>query len=93
MHLLVRWCADKALSDLLRNLKRNSSLWIHENFRELRDFHWQDGYGAFTVSPSLQDKVKAYIACQQDHHRERDFRSELIALLEAYGVDYKAEYL
>ena len=57
VHLLFYWRADRALSDLMRDLKRGSSRWLSERFEELRAFHWQEGYAAFTVSESQKDRV------------------------------------
>jgi transposase IS200 family protein len=57
VHLLARLRQDKAVSEVLRSIKANSSAWIHEAFPELGGFHWQDGYGAFTVSQSQTGTV------------------------------------
>ena len=93
VHLLLRWRADAALSDLMRNLKRNSSLWIHKTFPDLRSFRWQDGYGAFSVSPSQKEAVIRYIRGQETHHRRKTFQEEFIALLRAHGLDYNPDLI
>lgn len=92
IHLLLRWRADAALSDLMRTVKARSSRWVHETFPDLGGFAWQEGYAAFTVSRSQQDPVNAYIATQREHHRKESFLSELIRLLEAHGVEYDERY-
>jgi len=64
VHLLARLRQDKAVSEVLRSIKANSSGWIHDRFSKLRSFHWQDGYDAFTVSRSQMETVRRYIANQ-----------------------------
>jgi len=93
VHLLIRWRADKSVSDLLRDLKSNSSRWVHETFPNKKTFAWQDGYGAFTVSQSRSADVKAYIADQPRRHRKFDFKAEFIGLLQAHGVEYDERYI
>ena len=88
IHLLVRWRPDSALSNLIGSIKRSTTIWIHQTFPELSEFYWQEGYGAFTVSYSQVDKVKAYIQNQEEHHRTRDFKEEFTALLKAHHIDY-----
>jgi REP element-mobilizing transposase RayT len=94
LHVLAKLRADKAVSDVLRDLKANSSGWMHEVFPELKDFSWQNGYGAFTVSASQVEKVKEYIANQEKHHRKiGSFRDEFIKLLRANEIDFNEQYL
>lgn len=76
----------------MRDLKRASSAWVHETIGE-RDFEWQDGYGAFTVSVSLIDTVKKYIAGQEEHHRKKTFQEEYVELLKRSAVKYDERYL
>ena len=61
-HMLLRWRADKAVSNLMRHVKGRSSLWVHETFPALGGFGWQDGYSVFSVSKSREESVKRYIA-------------------------------
>ena len=93
VHLLTKLRPDKAVSDVLRDLKANSSGWMHDVFPELKDFSWQRGYGAFTVSASQVEKVREYIAKQEEHHRKQDFRDEFIGLLRKNGVEFNERYL
>ena len=92
-HVLAKLRPDKALSDMLRDLKANSSGWMHDVFTETRDFAWQRGYGAFTVSASQIEKVQRYIAEQEIHHSKRDFRDEFVELLIKNGVEFDERYL
>lgn len=93
VHLLVRWRTDAAISDLMRTLKAGSSGWVHQTFAERREFAWQEGYSAFSVSTSAKQDVERYIANQQEHHTNRDFKDELLALLRAHGVEFQEKYL
>lgn len=93
VHMLIRWRADEALSTLLRNVKGNSSRWLHETIPAMAGFRWQEGYSAFTVSESQRETVAAYIREQERHHRVRAFEEELVELLKAHGVDYDPRYV
>ena len=93
VHMLIRWRADEALSTLLRNVKGNSSRWLHEAIPAMTGFRWQEGYSAFTVSESQRETVAAYIREQERHDRVRAFEDELIELLKAHGVDYDPRYV
>jgi len=94
LHVLAKLRADKAVSDVLRDLKANSSGWMHKIFPELKDFSWQNGYGAFTVSASQIEKVKEYIANQEKHHQKiGSFRDEFIKLLRANEIEFDEKYL
>ena len=66
---------------------------MHDVFPDMKDFSWQRGYGAFTVSFSQVDRVQKYIADQEIHHRERDFRDEFIGLLIKNGIEFDEKYL
>lgn len=93
VHVLARLRPDKALSDVLRDLKANASGWMHDLFPELKDFAWQRGYGAFTVSQSQIEQVRNYIARQQEHHQKKSFRDEFIGFLKANSVEFDERYL
>jgi len=93
VHLLAKLRPDKALSDVLRDLKANASGWMRDVFPDLKDFSWQRGYGAFTVSQSNVEKVQDYIARQKEHHQKKSFRDEFIEFLEANGIEYNEKYL
>jgi len=93
IHLLTKLRPDKAVSDILRDLKANASGWMHDVFPEVRDFSWQRGYGAFTVSHSNVEEVRRYIAQQKQHHQKTSFRDEFIQFLKANGIEYDERYL
>ncbi len=92
VHLLVGLKATHCLSDVLRELKRTSSIWVHTEIGEMQ-FAWQIGYSAFTVSPSACGGVRAYIKNQREHHLQRSFREELVDLLQRAGIEYDDRYL
>jgi putative transposase len=76
----------------LRELKKASSIWIHEEIG-LTPFAWQEGYAGFTVSATARKGVQGYIEHQENHHRLRSYREELIDLLAKAGVEYNPQYL
>lgn len=90
--MLVRWRADGSVSEFMRDVKSNSSRWMHETL-PARTFAWQDGYAAFSVSKSAEQDVRKYIAHQREHHRTRSFIEELEAFLNAHEVAYERKYL
>ena len=92
LHVIALLTSSQSIADAVRIIKTNSSKWVHETFTNA-PFGWQDGYSAFTVSPSQLPKVIAYVRKQQEHHRRITFRDELIALLNAHGIQYDEEYL
>lgn len=87
VHLLTRHSKTLTISDFMRELKRSSSIWLKTQNPELATFHWQDGYGAFSISPSHVDAVKDYIADQEVHHRKESFQDEFRRLCKKYGVE------
>jgi REP element-mobilizing transposase RayT len=91
VHLLIGLKATHCLADFMRDLKRASSNWIAENHE--KQFAWQDGYAAFTVSVSNCEVVREYIQNQPEHHRKTSFQDELVRLLEKHGVKYDAKFL
>ena len=91
VHLLVSLKPTACLSDFMRELKKSSSTWVRES--KLAHFQWQEGYAAFTVSASARESVQRYIANQEEHHRTKTFREELVEFLEKSGVAYDPKYL
>ena len=92
VHLLVGLKATHCLADFMRELKKASSQWAAEPERDPR-FAWQEGYAAFTVSASAIASVRSYIAHQEEHHRKKTFREELVEFLQRSGVEYDERYL
>jgi REP-associated tyrosine transposase len=92
VHLLVGLKATHYLADFMRELKKASSVWVHDEIHEPQ-FGWQDGYAAFIVSATSRDGVKRYIANQAEHHRVKPFREELKELLEKAEIEFDEQYL
>jgi putative transposase len=90
IHMLLALPPTIPVAEAVRKLKANSSRWLGEQGIA---FRWQEGYGAFSVSPSLLNVVQAYIRNQEEHHRKRSFEEESRVLLEKSRVPYDAEKL
>lgn len=93
LHVLAKLRPDKAVSDVLRDLKAGSSGWMHDVFPDAANFSWQNGYGAFTVSESQVSKVEAYITRQKEHHARESFEAEFVLLLERNRIEFDRHYL
>ena len=91
VHLLASLRPIHCIADVLRDLKKESTNWVKENFD--RRFAWQEGYAAFTVSPSATGSVRNYIANQEAHHGKQPFVDELRELLGKAGIEYEEKYL
>jgi putative transposase len=92
VHLLIGLKATHCLADVMRDLKRGSSEWVHDTIKD-RPFAWQEGYGAFTVSATVRDEVKLYIARQEEHPRTRTFREEYLEFLRGGGVEFDERFV
>ena len=93
VHLLIGIKPDIALSDLVRDIKANSSRFINENEWVRGNFQWQKGYGCFSYGHSQLDRVITYIRNQEKHHSTTLFKEEYLKLLEKFKVDYDDKYL
>jgi putative transposase len=93
VHILASLAAKHSLSDLMRELKADSSNWIHKNFPKQKTFAWQIGYGAFSVSHSNQVEVERYIKNQEEHHRKISFQKEFVAFLKKHEIQYDERFL
>lgn len=93
IHILAVLHQDCSVSTVLRNIKANSSKWIHRDLSGHENFAWQSGYGAFTVSASQKDSVYRYIENQGEHHKTMTFQEEFIGLLKKHGIEYDERYI
>ena len=93
IHALVTAAPTMAPSQIAQVLKGESSKWIHAEFSTLRNFAWQDGYAAFTVSKSNIPKVIRYIQSQREHHRRKTFQEEYLEFLHENGIEFDERYL
>jgi REP element-mobilizing transposase RayT len=92
IHILAEVPPAKALSDLLRDLKGDSSRWAKETL-SAESFAWQTGYAAFSVSKSNLQAVKTYIANQEQHHRRKTFQEEYLDFLHRHGIKYDQRFV
>lgn len=93
VHVLCRLGTAVSLADALRQVKGSSSRWINEDLKLKFKFQWQSGYSAFTVSRSNLGSVETYIAGQEEHHRKRTFKEEVLEFLRVHEVEYDERYL
>ncbi len=93
VHIFIGIKPVMAISDLVRDIKNNSSKFINERKFVKGKFSWQEGYGGFSNSHSQLDRVYQYIKNQEEHHRKKSFREEYIDFLQKFGVAYQQEYL
>ena len=82
-----------ALSDLVRDIKNNSTNFINRRHFVQNKFNWQNGYGAFSYGHSQIDSVYRYILNQKEHHRKRSFREEYLEFLKKFEIEFNEEYL
>ena len=92
VHILCRLSKIGSVSDLIRELKRDSSKWIKQQDPKLHAFYWQKGYGAFSISPSHVDALVEYIKNQEEHHKKETFQEELRRLCKKYGIELDERY-
>lgn len=93
VHILCIMSKNIALAKLTEEIKRHSSRWIKTRGKHYENFAWQGGYAGFSVSYTLHDTIKRYIANQEEHHKKMTFKEELIIFLDDYGIDYNEQYL
>jgi REP element-mobilizing transposase RayT len=93
VHVLCRLSRTRTLADVIEEVKTGSSKWAKTQGPELRDFYWQAGYGAFSVSQSNVDDVREYIRRQEEHHRRFAFQDEFRELLKRHQVEYDERYV
>jgi putative transposase len=93
VHVLVGLKPAMSISDLVRDIKNNSSNFINEQKFLKEKFSWQAGYGAFSYSHSQIENVYHYIANQEEHHRTKTFREEYIHFLQKFEIEYAEKYL
>jgi REP element-mobilizing transposase RayT len=93
MHILAKFPQGVTVSNMLQNIKGNSSKWLNEKGFVAYRFYWQRGYGAFTVSESMVDIVSRYIENQEIHHKKMTFKEEFLMLLKRNNIEYNEKYL
>ncbi len=91
VHMMAGLKATHCIADILRELKKISSAWVHEEIGT-HCFAWQEGYAAFTVSATSREGVRHYIDNQEEHHRVRTYREELITMLKKAEIEFDEKY-
>lgn len=87
---LSRTCA---VAEMVKEIKRGSSLWLKSKAPELREFEWQNGYGIFSIGFSQVNTARNYIAGQETHHRKISFQDEFRGLLKRYEIEFHERYV
>lgn len=93
VHLLISQSKNIALSHLIQELKKSTSKWIKAQDIKYKNFHWQDGYGAFSIGESNVPALKQYIARQKEKHQKKSFEMELVEFLRKYGIEFDEKYV
>ncbi|KGO82509.1 IS200/IS605 family transposase [Flavobacterium beibuense] len=93
IHIFIGMRPTQSVSDLLQDIKRNSSLWINQKGFITGKFEWQEGYGAFSYSKSHVENVINYIHKQEEHHKKQSFREEYLEFLKKFDIDYNEKYI
>ncbi len=93
IHLLARQSRTITLADWVKELKRVTSIWIKEKGPQFKDFAWQAGYGAFSISQSQSATVIEYIQKQEEHHKKTDFKTEFREFLKRHEIEYDERYV
>jgi putative transposase len=93
VHILCMLSKKITLVKLLEEIKSHSSKWVKTRGESLKNFYWQDGYGAFSVNPTEVETVIKYIENQAEHHKKKTFQDEYRAFLKKYKVEYDERYV
>ena len=93
VHIFCQLARTLSQSDLVKELKINSSKWMKARGGVFEKFYWQDGYGIFSINPTQTAAVVEYIKNQAEHHKTRSFQDEFRAFLQKYGVEYDERYV
>ena len=93
VHILLNLHRTRALSDVVMESKRSSSKWLKTQRAQLMQFHWQAGFGAFSIGQSAVEEVRRYIRDQEAHHRTMSFKDEFRDFLKRYEVEYDERYV
>lgn len=93
IHILCMLSKKVTVMKLLEEIKSHSSIWMKTKEESLKNFYWQDGYGAFSVNPREIDVAIGYIANQHEHHSKKTFQDEFRAFLKEYNVEYDEKYV
>ena len=92
VHIFCELRAEESVATMVRLMKSNSSSWFRKTFRRAA-FAWQEGYAAFSVSPSQSTRVYEYIKGQEEHHRSKSFKEEYLSFLKKHNIAYDERFV
>ena len=93
IHIACRLPRTMAVSKLLEEIKKSSSVWMKQQNGVAKDFTWQSGYGAFSIGQSQLPSLLRYIENQKEHHRIKTFQEEYLEFLQAYHIDFDGKFV
>ena len=93
IHILFGLNPSFSISEIIRDIKNNTTNYINKNNYSFGRFSWQAGYGAFSYSCSQIETIYKYISNQESHHKKKSFKEEYIGFLKKFGVPYEEKYL
>ncbi len=93
IHMLSTLSRTREASEMVKEVKRGSSLWLKTKGSDLHDFSWQNGYGMFSIGFSQIEAVRKYIAGQENHHRKISFQDEFRELSKRYEIEFDERYI
>ena len=93
IHLFIAQPRTISVSDLVKEIKVSTSIWIKNQSPHTKNFQWQSGYGVFSISPSHENALRQYIQNQKEHHQTITFQDEYRQLLGKYGITYDEKYV
>jgi putative transposase len=92
-HILFVMTRTETVSNVVGQLKKSSNDWLHAQNERFKNFYWQGGYGAFSVSQSAVEEVRQYIRNQRTHHEQLSFQDEYRAFLKRYEIEFDERYV
>jgi len=93
VHILSKLSRTCEAAEMVKEVKRSSTLWLKNKSPDLHDFAWQSGYGIFSIGYSQVEEVRKYIAGQEEHHRSISFQNEFQKFLERYAIEFDERYV
>jgi putative transposase len=93
VHLLLSLPAALSVAKAVQLIKGGASNWVHDTFPNHKNFQWQEGYGAFSVSISHVNDTIAYINAQKEHHQKKTFQEEYVVFLKKHNIEYDERYI
>ncbi len=93
VHILCVLSRKLSIAKLVEEVKTEPSKWMKKQGEQYHDFHWQSGYGVFSVSQSMRETVRKYVENQEEHHRRQSFQDEFREICLKHGVEIDERYV